>query len=83
MSQNQNEDSQKPENPLVDTVNDYIPTDVIVDLKTGIYNLFVSLVNNLSIHYGAVEAVKQATSYIDTISDRFKKTLPENQEKQQ
>ena len=83
MSQNQNEDSQKPENPLVDTVNDYIPTDVIVDLKTGIYNLFVSLVNNLSIHYGAVEAVKQATAYIDTISDRFKKTLPENQEKQQ
>ena len=83
MSQNQNEDSQKPENPLVDTVNDYIPTDVIVDLKTGIYNLFVSLVNNLSIHYGAVEAVKQATSYIDTVSDRFKKTLPENQEKQQ
>lgn len=82
MSQNQNEDSEKSKDILVDRVSDYIPTDVIVDLKTGIYNLFISLINNLSIHYGAVESVKQATSYLDTISDRFKKTLPENQEKQ-
>lgn len=81
MSQENNKDQKNP--TLVEEINDYTPTDVIVDLKTGIYNLFVSLLNNLMIHYGPVEAVKQATSYIDTISDRFKNTLPENQEKQQ
>jgi len=37
MSQNENEDV-----PLVEEVSDYVPTDVIVDLKSGIYNLFVS-----------------------------------------
>lgn len=78
MSINENEK----EPTLVDEVNDYVPTDIIVDLKTGIYNLFVSLVNNLMLHYGAVEAVKQATTFIDQISDNFKKTLPENQEQE-
>lgn len=79
MSQNENNDQENPD--LVEEVSDYVPTDVIVDLKTGIYNLFVSLINNLMLHYGAVEAVRQATKFIDDISDNFKGTLPENQEK--
>ena len=29
---------------LIDDVSDYVSTDIIVDLKSGIYNLFVSLV---------------------------------------
>ena len=78
MSQNENNIDPK----LVEEVDDYVPTDVIVDLKTGIYNLFVSLVNNLMLHYGAVEAVRQATTFIDQISDNFRKTLPENQEQE-
>lgn len=77
MSQNENEETKNP--PLVDEVSEYVPTDVIVDLKTGIYNLFVSLINNLMIHYGAVEAVRQSTKYLDDISHNFKQTLPENQ----
>lgn len=90
MSQNENKNSKESdfhenleEPTLVEEINDYTPTDVIVDLKSGIYNLFVSLLNNLMLHYGPVEAVRQATKYIDTISDRFKSTLPENQEKEQ
>jgi len=77
VSQNENEETKNP--PLVDEVSEYVPTDVIVDLKTGIYNLFVSLINNLMIHYGAVEAVRQSTKYLDDISHNFKQTLPENQ----
>ena len=79
MSQNENNEQENPD--LVEKVSDYVPTDVIVDLKSGIYNLFISLVNNLMLHYGAVEAVRQATQFLDYISDNFKQTLPENQEK--
>lgn len=86
MSENNNEnkvDDESRVNPdLVETVSEYVPTDVIVDLKTGIYNLFVSLLNNLMLHYGAVEAVEHATGFIDQISDNFKSTLPKNQEQQ-
>lgn len=81
MSQNENSDQINPD--LVEKVNEYVPTDVIVDLKTGIYNLFVSLINNLMLHYGAVEAVRRATKFIDDISNNFKNTLPENQKDQE
>lgn len=81
MSQNENEEIKN--SSLVDEVSEYVPTDVIVDLKTGIYNLFVSLINNLMIHYGAVEAVRQSTKYLDDISYNFKQTLPENQKEEE
>jgi len=81
VSQNENEEIKN--SSLVDEVSEYVPTDVIVDLKTGIYNLFVSLINNLMIHYGAVEAVRQSTKYLDDISYNFKQTLPENQKEEE
>lgn len=62
-------------NPFVEEVSDYVSTDVITDLKSGIYNLFLSLLNNLMVQYGPIEAVKISTEFIDTISDTFKKTL--------
>lgn len=74
----ENEDfqfNQQNTNPFVDPVSEYISTDVITDLKSGIYNLFLSLVNNLMVQYGPVEAVKISTEFLDTISDNFKKTL--------
>lgn len=78
MSQNENK-----ETPLVEEVSDYVPTDVIVDLKSGIYNLFVSLLNNLMIHYGPIDAVKEATAFIDQISNTFKNTLPKDTNEEQ
>lgn len=77
MSQNENN-----VNDLVDKVSEYVPTDVIVDLKSGIYNLFVSLLNNLMVHYGPIDAVKEATAFIDQISDTFKNTLPKTDQEQ-
>ena len=50
MSQNENDKDPS----LVEEVSDYVPTDSIVDLKSGIYNLFVSLLNNLMLHYGHI-----------------------------
>ena len=70
MSQNENDKDPS----LVEEVSDYVPTDSIVDLKSGIYNLFVSLLNNLMLHYGPIEAVKQSTAFLDQISDTFKNT---------
>jgi hypothetical protein len=35
------------------------------------------------VHYGPIEAVNQATAYIDQISNTFKKTLPNNEEQEQ
>ena len=78
MSQNENDENIS----LVEEVSDYVPTDVIVDLKSGIYNLFVSLLNNLMIHYGPIDAVKEATAFIDQISDTFKNTLPKTDQEQ-
>jgi len=74
----ENEDfqfNQQNTKPFVEPVSEYISTDVITDLKSGIYNLFLSLVNNLMVQYGPVEAVKISTEFLDTISDNFKKTL--------
>lgn len=67
--------NQQNTNPFVEEVSDYVSTDVITDLKSGIYNLFLSLLNNLMVQYGPIEAVKISTEFIDTISDTFKKTL--------
>lgn len=79
MSQNENDENIS----LVEEVSDYVPTDVIVDLKSGIYNLFVSLLNNLMLHYGPIEAVIQATAFIDQISNNFKDTLPKQTNEEQ
>jgi hypothetical protein len=66
---------QNSEFKLVDEVPEGTSTDVVTDLKSGIYNLFLSLLNHLMIQYGPVEAVKISTQFLDQISDTFKETL--------
>lgn len=72
---NTTEFNQDNTNPFVDPVSDYVSTDVITDLKSGIYNLVLSLINNLMVQSGPVEAVKVTTEFLDTISNTFKQTL--------
>jgi hypothetical protein len=50
-------------------------TDVVTDLKMGIYNLYLNLLNYLMVEYGSVEAVKISTGFLDQISNTFKDTL--------
>jgi hypothetical protein len=67
------------ENPgFVDQISEDVSTDIILDLKTGIYNLFISLVNNLMIEHGPEAAIKMSTDFLDEVSYNFKSTLPEN-----
>lgn len=63
------------ENPLIEEQSDYVSTDVITDLKTGIYNLFLSLVNHLTVTHGPVQAVTISTEFLDNISNTFKETI--------
>lgn len=66
---------------LVETISEEVTTDIVTDLKTGIYNLFVSLVHNMIAMEGPEVAIKAATSFLDEISYNFKQVLEENQEK--
>ncbi len=65
---------------LVEQVDENVSTDTTIDLKNGIYNLFVSLFNNLVIDYGPTEAVHLSTQFLDEISTNFKQILNNNTE---
>lgn len=61
----QQDDFDQPQ--LIDSVDDYVSTDVISDLKSGIYNLFVSLVDYLTIDYGPVQGADEACKYLERL----------------
>lgn len=74
-------EKEKDQDPnLVSKVSEYVATDSITDLKTGIYNLFVNLINNLVLFEGVEGAITHATNYLDEISNKFKQVL-DTQEK--
>lgn len=60
---------------LVEEVSEHVSTDVVADLKSGIYNLFISLFNELTIKYGPDEAIRTSTAFLDEISINFKSIL--------
>lgn len=62
---------------LVKPVSEQVTTDVVSDLKVGIYNLFVSLLNNLIVSNGYEEAIRISTDFLDEISINFKNILKE------
>jgi hypothetical protein len=62
-------------NFLTEQFEDYVSTDVVTDLKTGIYNLYLSLLNHLTVKHGPVEAVIISTEFLDNISSTFKQTI--------
>jgi hypothetical protein len=65
---------------LVDKVSEPKFSDPIMELKSGIYNLFIGLYNNLIVEHGPEEAIRQSTSFLDEISYNFKKILTDYQE---
>ena len=72
------------ENPeelnLVEKIPEEVFTDPVAELKSGIYNLFIALYNNLIIEYGVAEAINQSTAFLDDISYNFKKILTDYEE---
>ena len=65
---------------LVEQVSEQVSTDKILDLKSGIYNLFVSLFNDYTIDFGPIKAVELSTQFLDEISENFKQILNQNTE---
>ena len=63
---------------LVDSVDDYVSTDVISDIKSGIYNLFVSLVDYYTIDYGPVQGADEACKYLERLIDTVRSALDSN-----
>lgn len=72
--------NEKDQNDLVEKTDDYISTDIITDLKSGIYNLYLSLLNNLTAVHGPVQAVIISTQFLDDISNTFKQTIQKDGE---
>jgi hypothetical protein len=60
---------------LVDVVDEYVSTDVISDLKSGIYNLFVSLVDYYTIDYGPVKGADEACKYLERLVAQVREVL--------
>lgn len=63
---------------LVEEVNEYVSTDVISDIKSGIYNLFVSLVDYYTIDYGPVRGADEACKYLERLLADVREVLDNN-----
>lgn len=64
------------ENPdLVEQVDEYVSTDVISDIKSGIYNLFVSLVDYYTLEYGPVQGADEACKYLERLIANVREVL--------
>jgi hypothetical protein len=70
----------KEEDPhLVEEIDEYVSTDVISDLKSGIYNLFVSLVDYYTIDYGPVIGADEACKFLERLVEDVREVLDNNQ----
>ena len=63
---------------LVDPINEYVHTDSVTDLKSGIFNLFNNLFQTLSVTNGPVKALELSLRYLQDIIDHFQTVLTEN-----
>jgi hypothetical protein len=64
------------DNPdLVEQVDEYVSTDVISDIKSGIYNLFVSLVDYYTIEYGPAQGADEACKYLERLIANVREVL--------
>ena len=55
-------------------------SDIITDLKTGIYNLFVNLFHNLIPSYGVEGAIEVSTAFLEEIIVNFRSALVQEEE---
>lgn len=65
---------------LISNNSDTTSNDPIMDLKIGIYNLFVNLVNNSIVYYGPEKAIKMSIDYLQEIIYNFEQAINPSQE---
>lgn len=73
MSNEENTDQQQLS--FVDTVSEYVSTDSIQEMKSGIFSIFVNLYNHMSVNVGQEEAMKYCILYLQEIIDHFQAAL--------
>ena len=73
MSNNEHTDRQQ--NSLVSKIDETTSTDHIQELKSGIFSIFISLYNHLSIKVGHTEAMKYCILYLQEIINNFQTVL--------
>lgn len=73
------ENSYPKEPSLVEPVSEQISTDVIQEIKSGIFGLFMNMYNNMSVRVGPVESMKYCILYLQEIIDHCEKSLLDNE----
>jgi len=63
---------------FVEPVSENVSTDIIADVKSGIFNLFNNLYQHYSFKYGPVDGMVMSIEYLKSIIDFFQTTLDEN-----
>jgi hypothetical protein len=73
MSNDEHTDRQQ--NSLVPKIDETTSSDSIQELKSGIFSIFISLYNHLSIKVGPTEAMKYCILYLQEIINNFQTVL--------
>lgn len=60
---------------FVEPVNEQVSTDMVTDIKSGIFNLFTSLYHNNAAKYGPIVGLQMSLDYINSISKHFQEIL--------
>lgn len=60
---------------LVDKVSETVSTDIVLDIKTGIYNLFVNLYKSQIPFYGPKGAMENSIAFLEEIIENFKAAI--------
>lgn len=74
------ENSYPKEPSLVERVSENVSTDVIQEIKSGIFGLFMNMYNNMSVRVGPVESMKYCILYLQEIIDHCEKALLDSEE---
>jgi len=60
---------------LIDDVPEYVSTDVVTDIKTGIYNLFINLYRSQIPQYGTEGSMLNAIEFLEEIIYNFRNAI--------
>lgn len=63
---------------FVQPVNENVNTDSILDIKSGIFNLFNSLYSHTSAIHGPILGLRMSLDYLNSIILHFQKVLEES-----
>jgi hypothetical protein len=63
------------ESSLVETVSETVSTDIIQEIKSGIFGLFMNMYNNMAVRVGPSESMKYCIMYLQEIIDHCEKAL--------